>query len=357
MRIGNRLQPPEPVVDAAGLWAGRLAARVPEAVFDAHAHLGPPEAVGPFSERRLKEPLCTFGGLEWEEYLALWEGLFPHRRLEGVLAFGFPMREVDIEAANAWIRRLMARESRVHGLLLAHPTDAAASEAEFRRARADGLRYSGVKPYFDLLGKSNYATRMEEFIPEGVLEFLDAEGLILMLHTSGEGMSEPENREYIRRLTERHRNVRVILAHMGRYLEASQFDAFADSRLMDRPNLYLEMSSATSEAVYRRVLGEESWRGRLLFGTDLPYGLITGVEAWSEQTGPTFITRESYPWSVEDLPPELAQQAGGLSYNTWHVIDAFERALEAVIEGDEQRDAIRRRVFRDNALELLNETS
>jgi len=40
------------------------------------------------------------------------------------------------------------------------------------------------------------------------------------------------------------------------------------------------------------------WLGverRPLFGSDLPFGLMPGVEAWSPEIGPIFVTRERYP--------------------------------------------------------------
>ena len=66
---------------------------------------------------------------------------------------------------------------------------------------------------------------------------------------------------------------------MGRYLAVDEFFRFCDSGLLDYPNLYLEMSSASRPEVYARVLGHAEILDRLLFGSDLPSDLITGVEA------------------------------------------------------------------------------
>lgn len=353
MRLGNSTIEPPVCEDHAGLWAETLGSWVPETVFDAHVHLCPPDAVEAFSDARLREPLCTFGSFEWEEYRTCCAGLFQGKTVAGRAAFPLPMREVDIAAGNAYIRDVMKREPSVRGFILAHPTDAAATRTEFDRALADGVRYAGVKPYFDLLGKSNYRTTMPEFIPDDVLAFMDAESLVLMLHTSGRGMGEAENQDYVRRLLDRFPRVRVILAHMGRFLEVEEFFRFADSDVFEHPNLYLGMSSVTCEEVYVRALQVPSVRDRLLFGTDLPFGLIKGVEAWSEETGPVFITRDPYPWRSEAVQEPFAADAARLTYNTYHVIEAFKNAVATVVMDAVASMRIRRKVFHDNAAALF----
>ncbi|HRU05977.1 MAG TPA: amidohydrolase family protein, partial [Candidatus Brocadiia bacterium] len=277
-----------PYEDHIGLWARDLSRWVPERVFDGHVHLGPPEAMGALSARRAKEPLCTFASLTWDQLRAGYGRLFSGKRIEGLIAFRFPLREVDVDASNDWLAGVMAAEARVKGFFLAHPTDAGHARATFDRALARGARFRGAKPYFDFLGKSNYETAMPEFIPAGLLDLLNAEGLVMMLHTSGRGMGVAENQDYLRRTLEGYPRLRIILAHMGRYLEAEDFFRFADSGLLEHPRLYLEMSSASRRDVYERALAVASLRDRLIFGSDAPFGCLTGVEAWSRETGPVF---------------------------------------------------------------------
>ena len=95
MRSGNAIVDIPPYEDHAGLWANGLNRWVPDTIFDAHAHLGPPDAMGTYPPERLREPLCTFGSLTWEELGALHARLFPGKRVAGVVAFPFPHREVD----------------------------------------------------------------------------------------------------------------------------------------------------------------------------------------------------------------------------------------------------------------------
>ena len=240
------------------------------------------------------------------------------------------------------------------GLLIAHPTDVDSTIQEFDRALAQGIRYVGVKPYYDLLGKSNYQTTMPEFIPPALLEFTNTESLVMVLHTSGRGMGVPENQTFVRRLLDNYPRIRLILAHMGRYLQAEEFFRFAESGLLDYPNLYLGMSSVTLKEVYVTTLQIPQTHEKLIFGTDLPFGMITGVEAYSQQTGPVFLTRENYAWSDQSIRQHFPDQAQQLTYNTYHVIDAFKQALESVVTDPAAAQTIKQNVFHDNAVSLFS---
>ena len=131
-------------------------------------------------------------------------------------------------------------------------------------------------------------------------------------------MGDRENQDYLRDVMERFPDVRIILAHMGRYLEADEFFRFCDSGLLAYPSLYLEMSSACRVEVYARTLQHPETFDRLLFGSDVPFGLITGMEAWSERSGPIFVTRDRYLWSDPELEAASGIRPDSLTYNTYH---------------------------------------
>ena len=342
-----------PYADHIGLWADELIAWVPDVIFDAHVHLGPPDVMGTISAPRRQMALSTFTSLTWEQLQDVYGQLYRHKRVAGLIAFGFPLREVDIEAANRYVIDLMQTVPALKGFLLAHPTDFEPTRAMFDEALKQGVRFSGVKPYFDFLGKDVFETAMPEFIPDPLLEFMNRERLILMLHTSGIGMGDTTNQDYLRSVMERFPQVRIILAHMGRYLELRQFYSFCDSGLLEYPALYLEMSSASFAEVYRRVLSEPKMHSRLLFGSDLPYGLITGVEVWSKTHGPIFVTRDRYPWTDPVVQENAPLSPDRLTYNTYHAIKALKDALESMSFPPEQVEDIKRGVFFENASALF----
>jgi predicted TIM-barrel fold metal-dependent hydrolase len=346
-----------PYADHVLLWTGELKSWLPPVLFDAHVHLGPPGVMAPFSPERLKLPLSTFSHLTLES-LTAWHGqVFSGKRIAGLIAFPFPLREVDIDAANRYILEVMKRDARVKGFALAHPTDAERTIVALEKAIAAGTPFSGIKPYFDLLGKSVFDCAIAEFIPPALLARMNRDRLILMLHTSRNGMGDRENQAYLRDVMERFPDVRIILAHMGRYLEADEFFRFCDSGLLEFPMLYCEMSSASRPEVYSRVLEHPEMIGRLLFGSDLPFGLITGMEAWSERTGPIFVTRDRYLWSDPALEAASGLRADSLSYNTYHTVKAFKDALCGRPFSAEQVEAIKEAVFYRNAASLFAEPS
>lgn len=183
---------------------------------------------------------------------------------------------------------------------------------------------------------------------------MNSEQLTMMLHTSGIGMSDRDNQDFIRSVLNDFPKIKIILAHMGRYVEPKQFSSFIDSDILLHPNIYLEMSSATDTNVYRLVLEREYLRKKLLFGSDIPYGLITGIEHWSDEMGAIFITREDYPWSDSDLNRKFADLRLKLTYNTYHVIKALKDAITSMNFGVEQEQELKENIFLNNALQCIS---
>jgi hypothetical protein len=339
--------------DHAGLWARELSAWVPAAIFDAHVHLGVPEVMGEISPQRRRFPLCTFTHLSLEEARAWHAQLFASKQVAGMIVFPFPLREVDLAGANRYLIDVMRAAPDVRGFVLAHPTDVGPTLAAWDAALAAGVRFCGVKPYFDLLGKGVFECSMPEFIPDSLLRFMDAHRLVLMLHTSGNGMGDAANQQYVRGVLERFPGIKIVLAHMGRYLEPDEFFRFADSGLFDYAGLYLDMSSVTVPAVYARVLQHRPMWRRLLFSTDLPFGLITGMEAWSDRAGAIFVTRDTYPWTDAALQRASPVPLEELTYNTYHVLAAFKTALDSLGLPANEEAGLKQAVFRENAESLF----
>ena len=318
------MESPTVYEDHVGLWADELQDWLPDTLFDVHVHVTPPDLIGPISDERRKDGLTAFPGFTWEQVLEAYSGLFPDKAITGLLGFPLPLREVNTEAANDYILGLMSGFPEIKGLILAHPKDAQRTIAQFERAREAGAPFVGVKPYYDLLGKSVYESTMPEFVPEELVEFMDREGLILMLHTSGIGMGDPENQAYVKALATRFPGIRVVLAHMGRFLELDQFFRFMDSDVLDCPSIFLETSYVARREVYDRVLGRKELWPRLLFGTDLPWGTWMGYEG-ADPTG------------------------GPFTYNTWHVLKAIKDAIEGLGLDAPAEERLKRGIFREHA--------
>jgi hypothetical protein len=222
----------KPYEDHVRLWTDELRSWVPETLFDVHVHIGLPEAVGPIAPERLASAVTTFTSLSFEELLQSYTALYSGKTIRGLTVFPFPQREVRSATANDYIIEVMKRDSRVKGFLLAEPSDVRPAIAAFEKALKAGVRFRGVKPYADRLGKNNFDATMAEFLPDELLAFMDREELIMMLHTPGQGVGAADVQDTLRRIASRYPRIRIILAHMGRYVRHEQFLDFMDSGIL-----------------------------------------------------------------------------------------------------------------------------
>lgn len=343
--------------DHVGLWQDELAAWVPDEIFDAHVHLGPHDIMRPFSENRLREALTTFRGFTYDECRAFYDQLYSGKKILGQIAFGFPLREVDITKANDYLAQTAQRDPTVHPFILADPHDIDSTIQQWHDWADRGVIFPGVKPYFDLLGidkpNSVFHCRDIDFTPLKLLEFMQQQKLALMLHTSSIGGGDPAVRDFVQMAATTFPDIRIILAHMSRYTEPAQFQELFSSPVVDLPNVFLEMSSASSKDVYAAVLSRRDLWDKLIFGSDVPFGLLTGVEHWSPTHGPVFITRDDYAWSDPAMQNEFAAQRQTLSYNTYHVIKALKDAMDDLALLPEEQADLKQRIFSRNVLQRV----
>ncbi len=339
---------PENYRDHVGLWSRELREWVPARIFDAHVHLGRSEdLVRTFTPDRLKNALCTRPYLTLEEMDAWHRNLYSGKSITDIFAFPFPLQEADYARANAYIVEAMRADSRIHGFVWTDPRNLRAVTTAFTAAEKCGVRFIGAKPYYDMLEKSNFVTAMTEILPRPLLEFINAEGLLLMLHTTGRGVGDAAVRDCIRFIAETYPRIRIILAHMGRHLQVADFEALMQSDIPELPTVYLEMSSSSEPEIYRMTLLESRLHGKLLFGSDIPFGLITGVEQWSETAGAIFRSRDRYTWSEE------GSYGYELTYNTYHVLKALKDAMDCLDLSPATKDRLKHQIFHDNAATLI----
>ena len=342
--------------DHVGLWSKELKDWVPDEIFDAHVHIGLEEFVGEISSERAQVALTTYKELKWEDISEFYKKLYSGKKVTGLFAFGFPLREVNKEKANEYIANIMKNDNRVKGLLLSHPKDAKVTISQYEEFLKNGIRFYGAKPYFDFLGKSNYESTMPEFIPDDLLKFLNSESMVLMLHTSGIGMSDIDNQNYVKTISGKYPKVKIILAHMGRYVDPRQFLEFMKSDVLDCPNVYLDMSFVANNDVYKATLSKKAYWKKLIFASDAPFGLMTGMEFPSEgpDPGTIIITRDEYVWSDKELLKRFNDLRNTLTYSTYHTIKAFKDVVDSLNLPNDELELLKNDVFKDNAARLLN---
>jgi predicted TIM-barrel fold metal-dependent hydrolase len=150
----------------------------------------------------------------------------------------------------------------------------------------------------------------------------------MMLHVCSIGMGDPECQKWVSRAVETYPNIKIILAHMGRYFHPSQFFEFFRTDVFDHPNLFLETSDAMVTEIYAQMLTRPDWCKRLIFGSDLPYGFFS-CEDRNDCDNPS------------------------AAYNTYHVIGALKTAFDRSGIAAEKQQQMKEDIFLNNARERL----
>lgn len=349
--------------DHIGLWKNELADFMPDHFFDTHEHISPESLVGPMEEARKRSALTTYIGMEWEELLQLYQDMYPGKEPRYVVGFGFVIHELDVRKANSYVLQKAKNGPRLLPLLLATPRDPDALHIGFAEAQQMGIKVYGVKPYFDFADKPGHFTAMdvelEDFLTTDMLEFCHKHSMVLILHTCDIGMGSAKLRGKIQHILDTYTNIKLILAHMGRFYVKEEFFDFLESDFLeknkDKP-FWFDVSSVTEEEVFRRALAREDMLPRLLFAADHPFGLIPGIEMYSPTMGGIFLTRDEYPWSDPVQLEQFAQERQQLTYNNYHCIKALKDAMLASIPDPEKLQEAKEAIFYRNACQVFGIT-
>jgi len=346
--------------DHVGMWKNELADFVPDCFFDAHEHISPESLVGPMDEERKRSALTTYIGMEWEELLQLYADMYPGKEPRYVVGFGFVIHELDVRKANSYVLNKAKNDSRLLPMLLATPRDPEALQIGYEEAQKMGVTVYGVKPYFDFADKPGHFTAMdvelEEFVTTDMLEFCNQHKMVLILHTCDIGMGSPALREKVQSILDTYPNLKLILAHMGRFYDKNQFFDFLESGFFEKnkdKDFWFDVSSVTEEEVFMRALAREDMIPRLLFAADHPFGLIPGIEMYSETMGGIFLTRDEYPWSDPKMLEQFKEERKELTYNNYHCLQSLKNALYANITDPEKLIEVKKDIFYRNACKVF----
>lgn len=346
--------------DHIGLWENELKGFMPDCFFDVHEHIGPECLVGTLDEERRLSALTTYTGHEWEELSELYKVMYSGKEAKYICGFGFVIHELDVRRANSYILEKAKENSRLLPLLLYTPRDPGALNDGYEEAKRLGVKVYGVKPYYDFADKPGHFNandvELEEFVTDDMLEFCNEHGMVLMLHTCDIGMGSPDLRAKIQRILDTYTDIKLILAHLGRFYVKEEFFSFLESDFLeknkDKP-FWFDVSSVTEQEVLNRAFAREDLYPRLLFGADHPFGLISGVEMHSETMGAIYLTREEYPWSDREVLEQFKEERKALTYNNYHCIKALKNAIEKNFNDEEKAKEVIENLFYKNACRVF----
>jgi glutamate-1-semialdehyde 2,1-aminomutase len=308
---------------------------LPSEVYDLHAH---PYEPAHFSAQA-RESLRGIGTLGCAEHRAALMRYMPVKTLHG-LYFGYPHRDSDRPAINAWVARQVEERGTPlsRALLLVTPEDNRESvAAELRSGRYAGLKvYHRFAPRTDTMNAT-----VEEYAPDWMWEILHEVRGILMLHiVRDEAIADEQNQKSLRRLCRAYPQTRLVLAHIARSFNYRH--ARAGLKVVaDLENAVVDTSAVGEAGAFRaalKILGPK----RVLWGSDFFV---------SESRGRCVATGWLFYW----LSPETINQEHKSPTTTALTLVGIESLLclreacedEGLTAGDLDD------IFRRNALRLL----
>jgi glutamate-1-semialdehyde 2,1-aminomutase len=263
------------------LFERELDAFVPDAVFDAHAHL--------YRKSDWPEPRGAVelgpdvASVDRYREMAAW--IVPRRRVEGLfLGFGAADKAAEV---NRFVADQAADAPGCAGAMLVTPDMA----PDYVREQVRRHGFAALKPYHRFAQRQpTWDADIEEFLPEPQAQVAHEEGLCAVLHlVKPRAVADPGNQATIRRWCAQYPDLTLILAHAARGFNPHHtIEALA--KLRDLPNLYCDTSAITDcgalEAAIE-MLGPE----RLLYGSDFPV---------SHFRGRCVAIGDSFVWLYED---------------------------------------------------------
>lgn len=315
--------------------AEKVAARLPQSVFDFHAHIYRHEDLGgPVPDLVVGGPAVA-GIPEWRSSLAR---LIGGSRVTGGLFFPYPIAGCNTAAANAFLLKQLEADPGSRGLMLVTP--------EMTRKDAEQLlttpQFVGFKPYhvFSSL-KPTFQAPMSAYLPEWAWDLAQERGLHITFHmVRDRALADPENQREIVEHTTRHPNARLILAHAARgFHSKNTVEGLAS--LSGIENIWFDASGICEPAALAAVIRAFGPR-RVLWGSDYPI---------NERRGKCVEIGDSFSW----INPDAVDVAAGSP--SVHTYPAGIENLQAVLDAADQtclNEEDLKDIFENNARRLLN---
>ena len=315
------------------LFSRELAAWVPPDSFDSHAHLYDLRMLYDGSTNDSFEGPAELRFTTYRERSSAWLGAKCPR---GGLFFPFPIRGLDMRAANAFLLEEVQAHPDVYGLMMIGPDDDPADiDAQVER---DG--WCGFKVYHVFADRDHtFHAESEEFLPDWAWEIADRRGLAIMLHmVLDRALADERNQTYIREHCIRYPGARLVLAHAARgFCAAHTVEGIGSLRGLS--NVWFDTSAICEPTAMEAIL-RTFGSTRLLFGTDF------GV---SEVRGHAITLGDGFWWLYEDK----------IDWGDWTLGRPTKVGIQSLLAVQQAcrtlclRDDDVERIFRGNAEQML----
>ena len=328
----------------------RLQHWLPDKIIDIHTHVW----LKNFNKR--KDPGAKSRTVSWPSMVAdqnpvehlteTYKLMFPGESVTPLM-FTSLVSENKLDEANDYVARA-SLENKFPALIFSHPRWD--GNELLRRIRKGG--FLGAKSYLSLAPPYLPAKeiRIFDFFPRHQLEVLNKHGMLMMLHIPRDGrLRDPVNLGQMLEIEERYRNIRLIVAHVGRaYCPEDIGDAF--KVLAKTRNMCFDFSANTNAETFRQLL-ETVGPKRVLFGSDLPILRMRTRRICENGFYVNLVPKGLYGDVSGDrhMHEVSGQEAERLTFFMYEELDAFRRAAHAVkLSARDVED-----VFYNNARRLL----
>jgi glutamate-1-semialdehyde 2,1-aminomutase len=255
--------------DLDGRIVEEIQARLPERMFDFHAHLYRlADLHAPEGDWMTQGPELATHSV-WYEHIGRQMGM---DRLKNGLFFPMVSPDCDIDRANEFLIEQVRDAPGSRGLILISPLTPEKTAVKW----LNNPRIAGFKPYpFFSTFEPKFQSAPSGFIPDWAWELAQELGLMLTVHLVKDGaIADPENFGYVAEKCRNYPNARLVLAHCGRGFYAPNARK-GIPMLRGLANVWFDTSAICEPGPIVSVL-REFGPGRLLWGSDFPDSEIRG---------------------------------------------------------------------------------
>jgi len=315
------------------LFAGWL----PDKIIDCHVHVGHSRQIRELPDQVFSRPLCSFPDFDLEKSFKIRDSFYPGKRVAR-LRFAMPFQGVDYRGLNKYLLEKCPATDRI--ALYGIPTD-----VDYTVSLLSHPRIVGLKMYYFFFIPP--AQEIYQFFPKAILEEAQFRGIPIILHLPGTayyclGQVEQLVRDFP--------HLRVVLAHLGGYMELFENLDSAYRSFARHGNLCVDTAMVFSGQAMRLAL-KHFGEGRILYGSDEPLNLLRVRMYRHPVLGFRLISSYPYHWISSQEYASYKHLARRATHAHWQTLLVIKRAIQGLPKN--RREKAKEEIFFANSKKLF----
>lgn len=311
---------------------------LPDNIIDCHVHVGQGRHIEELSDQIFFRPFCSFPDFDLDKSSQVRNLFYPGKRVS-MLRFAMPFRGINHRGLNEYLIKECPATDRV--ALYGIPTD-----IEYTVGLLSHPRIVGLKMYYFFFVPP--AREVYQFFPKAILEEAQSRGVPIILHLPGTAY---RCLDQVERLARDFPDLRVVLAHLGGYLESSENLELAYRSFARHGNLRVDTAMVFSEPALKlalRHLGE----GRILYGSDEPLDLLRVKMFQHPKFGFRLTSQYPYHWIPPGEYADYKHLAREAVHAHWQILLAIKNAVQGLPK--KRRERAKEEIFFANSRKLFS---